>query len=139
VTKRARAFYEKEENFRKAMELAVAEAIRTKSLSWFKVIKTYVEKGFVFDRNPSYFESCLSILYTIDQKYFEQLVIAMWNYYRQTENYFSWLEMWNELFQSLEKKEQKDWKQLILHLKTTYSELTNGEYFINDLTKVIPK
>lgn len=139
VTKKARAFYEKEENFDKALDLAIREAIRTKSITWFQVMKAYVEKGFVLEREPSYFLPSLEVLYKVDHELFEQLTLALWNYYMDTAKYFSWLRVWNDMFLRMEGKELLEWKAFTTLFKTTYQGLTDGNYVMDQISAIIPK
>lgn len=46
ITAIARSFYEKQEDWNNAIELAVQEGIRTQSLHWFDTLITYINKGF---------------------------------------------------------------------------------------------
>ena len=60
-----------------AIELAVQEGIRTKSLHWFDTLINYVNQGFTKQIKPEYFYESLKALYAIDQVQFKELVIAL--------------------------------------------------------------
>ena len=55
VTKMARAFFEEQKDWSNAIELAVNESIRTKSLVWFDVLKKYIEQGVAQTIATNYF------------------------------------------------------------------------------------
>ena len=77
ITSIARSFYEKQEDWNNAIELAVQEGIRTKSLHWFDTLINYVNQGFTKQIKPEYFYESLKALYAIDQVQFKELVIAL--------------------------------------------------------------
>ncbi|WP_068677522.1 M48 family metallopeptidase [Oceanobacillus sp. Castelsardo] len=138
VTKRARAFYEKEESWREAFHLAEKEAVRTKSLHWFRVLKTYVQKGFVQDKEPNYFYPTLTELYMIDKKCYEQLVIALWDHYKDTKQYFSWLLEISKQSLSFEPSAEYEWKDLRKLYKKTFAEIMSSNYSVKEISNVVP-
>ena len=65
VTEIARTFFEEQQDWNNAIELAVNEAIRTDSLEWFEMLITYVENGLTKKSCaklffPGYSFSCLA-------------------------------------------------------------------------------
>lgn len=67
VTTIARSFYEEQQDFDSAVELAVNELIRTESYPWFEVLKEYIDKGFTKNISPDYFYKVLVTLNNVDQ------------------------------------------------------------------------
>ncbi|MEH6978330.1 tetratricopeptide repeat protein, partial [Bacillus pseudomycoides] len=55
ITAIARSFYEKQQDWNNALDLAVQEGIRTKSLHWFEILTSYVNQGFTKQMKPKYF------------------------------------------------------------------------------------
>src|SRR5436305_2978593 len=71
VTELARAFFEEHQDFANAIELAVNEGVRTESVEWFDILKTYVDKGATKMLAPNYFTEALTLLYRLDHARFE--------------------------------------------------------------------
>ncbi len=59
VTKIARSFYEEQQDFDSAVDLAVNELIRTESHPWFEVLKEYINQGYTKAISPDYFNKVL--------------------------------------------------------------------------------
>ncbi|MFL6558564.1 MAG: tetratricopeptide repeat protein, partial [Bacillus sp. (in: firmicutes)] len=97
VTEIARTFFEQEQDWNNAIELAVNEALRTGSLEWFDRIIAYVEKGLTKKHLPNYFSQAVHFLYSLNQQKFEQLIATLWNSYNNEESYFSWIREMNHL------------------------------------------
>ncbi|WP_087971476.1 GTP-binding protein [Oceanobacillus rekensis] len=138
VTEIARAFFEKQQDYANAVKLAVNEAVRTRSLSWFKVLETYVEHGHIAGITPNYFNEVLMTVYEIDQTCFESLAEALWNSYKQSDLYFPWLHEINNLILSIEQGYIHQWQNLSTLFKETYYELINGDYLIREISQLIP-
>lgn len=138
VTKIARSFFENQQDWANAIELAVNEAKRTGSLEWFKIINTYVEKGVTKKLNPNYFSQALSELFNLDKKQFERLSSSLWNSYKQEEYYFAWLREINLLLSSLDISRNDQWHELSSLYKETYFGLIDGRLLIKKLQDLIP-
>ncbi|WP_249871805.1 GTP-binding protein [Oceanobacillus saliphilus] len=138
VTDMARAFFEDQQDFENAIHLAVKESIRTGSLTWFRVLETYVKMGHTATMEPNYFKEVLKSLYHADQSCFESLTAELWNSYRQNELYFPWLKEINHLLLDMEPQSYHTWKKLSTLYKETYFTLTDGRYLIRDLSRLIP-
>ncbi|MGJ9456752.1 GTP-binding protein [Oceanobacillus sp. CF4.6] len=139
VTDLARAFFEEQQDIANAVRLAVKEAIRTESLSWYEVLETYVELGYTAKITPNYFREALITLNTIDQARFESLVAALWNSYKKNDLYFPWLNEINDLLLNIELGRSYIWQKLSVRYREDYFELINGDYLIRDLSHLIPK
>ncbi|WP_026582661.1 dynamin family protein [Bacillus sp. J33] len=138
VTELAREFFEEHSDWGNAVELAVNEAIRTESESWFAVLHSYVEQGRTAKIDPNYFSEALATLYKVDQARFERLSTAFWNSYKQNDLYFSWLKEINHLLLNMEPGRSHTWQLLSELYKDTYFELINGKHLVRDLSHLIP-
>ena len=138
VTKVARAFYEEHRDWDSAIELSINEAIRTKSLEWFDVLKTYIDKGVTKTIKPDYFTQALTTLYTVDQTQFEQLVLSIWKSFENQSSFLSWLREINQLLLDLEFNDEDSWENLGTLYEKTYLKLLDGTYLIKQLSAVMP-
>ncbi len=138
VTDVARVFFEDQQDWENAVELAVNEAMRTESLSWFVVLEEYVEDGHTAKIKPNYFSEVLMTLYNIDLNRFESLATALWNSYKQTDLYFPWLEEINDLLLNIEPGPSCVWSKLSNQFRETYFELMNGTFLVREFSYLIP-
>jgi predicted GTPase len=138
VTDEARSFFENQEDWDNAVELAVNEAKRTGALEWYKILNSYVEKGVTRNFAPNYFSQALSELYSINRPQFEELVSSLWSRYKETEFYFAWLKEINYLFLNLDLNRKDSWSELSRLHKETYFELIDGKLLIKQLEEFIP-
>lgn len=138
VTNLARAIFEDHQDWGNAIELAGNEAIRTESLSWFEILKVYVEQGHTVKMKPDYFSQALMTLYNIDKACFASLTVALWKSYKQNDMYFPWLNEINQVLHNLELDCSSIWKDLSALYKETYFELINGKLLISDFSYLIP-
>ncbi|RKQ28129.1 GTPase domain-containing protein [Oceanobacillus halophilus] len=139
VTNIARDFFEENGDFVNAVDLAFHESIRTESLTWFGILQGYVEQGHTVELVPSSFRDLLTTLYHINQSRFERLVLALWESYRHTEQYFTWLKEINQLLIDLGLSRVTIWEDLSNCYQKTYMELINGNYLLKDLTLLMPR
>lgn len=138
ITAIARSFYEKQEDWNNAIELAVQEGIRTKSLHWFDTLINYVNRGFTKKIKPEYFYESLKALYTIDQVQFKELVISLWNSYENESFHLPWIQTINHLFLHVEVDAHDDWNELSTRYQETYFELITGQHFMHELQGLVP-
>ncbi|WP_231735241.1 GTPase domain-containing protein [Gracilibacillus massiliensis] len=138
VTDTARGFFEEQEDWENAVELAANEAKRTESLLWFKILEEYVEQGHTSSIHPNYFSEVLTILYHVDHNRFESITTTLWNSYKQNDLYFSWLEEINNLLLSVDPEPSYVWSKLSDQYKITYFELLNGNYLIEEFAYLMP-
>ena len=137
VTKMACAFFEGQRDWSKAIELAVNESIRTKSLVWFDLLKDYVEQGKTQSVVPHDFVIILRSLCQLDQVRFEKMAVALWKNYKYTDLYFEWLTVITALIKEMEN--QKDsWKKLSHQYEETFTHLLEGKYVLQELKSIIP-
>ncbi|MBM7570227.1 GTPase domain-containing protein [Aquibacillus albus] len=138
VTDMARAFFEDNQDWDNAVKLAVNEAIRTESLSWFEILEAYVDRGQTAHLAPNYFSEALMTLFHLDQPRFESLSKALWHSYKPNDLYFPWLKEINHLLLNIELGDSHVWKELSVLYKETYVELISGKFLIRDLSPLLP-
>lgn len=138
VTQVARAFFEEQEDWSNAIELAVNEAKRGGSVEWFEALNGYVEKGVTNQLPPNYFSHALFELFSIDRGLFEQLACSLWNSYKYQESYFHWLRELNQLLLNVDINRNENWQELSKLHKETYFTLINGDFLINQIQDLIP-
>ncbi|MEI4831730.1 dynamin family protein [Bacillus sp. FJAT-53711] len=138
VTAIARSFYEEQQDFGSAVELAVNELIRTESFPWFEVLKEYIDKGFTTTISPDYFYEVLTTLYNVDQVQFTQIVSSLWQSYKNEQTYLLWLKTINEFFLHIEIHSSDIWDKISSLYEETYFELIQGQYMLRQLHDIIP-
>ncbi|KFM99754.1 GTP-binding protein [Bacillus clarus] len=138
ITAIARSFYEKQEDWNNAIELAVQEGIRTKSLHWFDTLINYINRGFTKKIKPEYFYESLKALYTIDQVQFKELVSSLWNSYQNETSHLAWIQTLNHLFLHIEVDAADDWNEISTRYQDTYFELITGEHLMHELHGLVP-
>jgi GTPase SAR1 family protein len=138
VTEKARLFFEGQQDWGNAIDLAVNEAKRTQTLEWFDILNTYIEKGVTKRLAPNYFSQVLIDLYSRDHRQFFQLVTSLWKSYRNEESYFDWLKEVNYILLNLDISREEYWQELTKLHKETYFDLIDGRYFIKKLEEYIP-
>ncbi|TYR79224.1 hypothetical protein FZC66_16555 [Priestia megaterium] len=138
VTTFARAFYEDQQDWRSAVELAVDESIRTESFTWFDILKRYVSKGYTKSFAPNYFYQVLITFYKVDQLHFKQIVASLWTSYKNEKSYLAWVKTINDIFLNVEVGLYDYWQEISGLYQETYGELINGQYFMEELHSVIP-
>ncbi|PEI90756.1 GTP-binding protein [Bacillus pseudomycoides] len=138
ITAIARSFYEKQQDWNNALDLAVQEGIRTKSLHWFEILTSYVNQGFTKQMKPKYFYEALKVLYTIDSVQFKQLVSSLWKIYQDESTYLLWIQTINHLFLHVEVDSYDSWDEIVTLYQDTYCELITGQYLMHELQELIP-
>ncbi|PGZ94757.1 GTP-binding protein [Bacillus pseudomycoides] len=138
VTAIARSFYEEQQDFGSAVELAVNELIRTESFPWFEVLKDYIDKGFTKTISPDYFYQVLVTLHNVDQVQFTQIVSSLWHSYKNEQTYLLWLKTINEFFLHIEIHSSDIWDKISSLYEVTYFELIQGQYMLRQLHDIIP-
>lgn len=91
VTNLARSLFEEYKDYGSAIELAVDEAIRTRSLTWYDILNGYADQGLTTPLEPAYYTEALISLYEIDKATFERLAASFWESYKELPFHFSWL------------------------------------------------
>lgn len=135
VTDFARAFYEENEDWKSAIDLAVNEGKRKESLQWFSVLKGYVEQGHISNIQPVYFEEPLLTLKKINQPSFVQLLFSLW---KQYQHELAWVKSFNHLFNELELIENEQWYETNQLFMEVFFTLVNGKYLIHEIKPFMP-
>ncbi|CAM3848441.1 dynamin family protein [Mesobacillus zeae] len=138
VTDIARAFFESQDDWENAVQLASNEAIRTHSAEWFDILKKYIDNGYTEGMQPEYFNKVLFELYPADPAKFEQLIVALWKSYRDGSAYLSWIDNFNSIFIGMESGTNEVWKELPALYQESYFELLDGGLLIKQLSPIIP-
>lgn len=137
VTEIARTYLEDINDWDNAVELAVGEAIRTKSLSWFDVLSGYVQKGLTVDYRPNYFNNSLKTLLQIDRDRFENFTEVLWNSYRQSVHYLKWFSVINRLPLGDHDESPYGWRKLPALYHEAYFDLISGRFLIRDISDLM--
>jgi tetratricopeptide (TPR) repeat protein len=138
VTEIARAFFEENNDWDNAVELAVNEGVRTGSPKWFDVLNQYVNLGHTAAFSPDYFNTALSVLFQVDRSRFEQLAVSLWQSYKYQSSYMTWLREFNQLFSGMDGNRRDSWSQLSAVYQDAYFELINGDRLIKEISPLIP-
>lgn len=139
VTDIARTFFEEQQDWNNAIELAVNEGLRTESMQWFDSIQTYVDKGLTKSLYPDYFSKVLLVLYGLDRARFEKLTSSIWNSYKNENSYFVWLKEINYLLINIDIHRNDSGHELSRIFKETYFELIDGTYILERIQEIIPQ
>ncbi|MDC2865402.1 dynamin family protein [Bacillus sp. BP-3] len=138
VTTIARSFYEEQQDWDSAVELAVNEIIRTESFQWFEILKEYIDQGFTKTISPDYFYKVLITLHHVDLVQFTQIVSSLWHSYKNEQTYLLWLKTINDFFSHIEVHSADGWDDISSLYEETYFELIQGQYMLRQLHDIIP-
>ena len=139
VTKLARSFFEENQDWASAIELARKEAVRLGSSSWYDALISYVEKGRTKMLDPNYFETALIELAKLDSNRFERLSAALWNSYKDEESHITWMFVFNRVIAKLDSNIVCSWKILSGLYEESYLKLINGTHLIKEVGALIPE
>jgi tetratricopeptide (TPR) repeat protein/GTPase SAR1 family protein len=138
VTRLARTFYENQGDWESAVELAIAECLRTENPIWFDTLVSYIQNGFTKGLMPETYLQVLMRLYEVDEKRFEQLATSIWDSFHAEPSYFKWLIEFNEFLSKLEIEDTRKWQELSNRYKGTITELISGNYLIKQIQGILP-
>ena len=138
VTEIARTFFEEQQDWNHAVELAINEAKRTESFDWYEMLISYVEKGVTRNHAPSYFSQALFELFSLNKPIFERLVSALWDSYKNDESYFTWIREMNQLLLNLDINQTGNLSVLSSLHKEAFFNIIDGRFFIKSLQDFIP-
>ncbi|MCH1624495.1 tetratricopeptide repeat protein [Ferdinandcohnia quinoae] len=139
VTTIAKRFYEEQEDWKNAVELAINEAMRTESIEWFDNLIHYSEACHNRSFSPDIFIPVLRMLYELDQPKFKQLTAFIWQSYQNSSDYLNWLDSINQIMKDLEIDPYDSWHKISNLFEESYIELTTGEYLLSDIGTIMPK
>ncbi|RFU69008.1 GTP-binding protein [Peribacillus saganii] len=134
----ARTFFEEQQDWGNAVELAAKEGIRSESVHWFELLTSYIDRGITGGGAPEYYSNVLFSLYHLDLNRFEQMAVALWNTYKETDSYFAWLHTINSLFMNVETDSPHIWRELSRCYEEAYLELISGKYLVKEIQGMIP-
>ncbi|MBW3112954.1 GTP-binding protein [Bacillus sp. MCCB 382] len=140
VTELARAFYEDQQDWNKAVELAVQESIRTKDPIWFMILKEYGDLGYTNSFAPTYFYDLMIAVYEKDRKQFKDLIDALWSSYRSQSSaqLIEWMQTVNTIFEYVEVLPNESWQDILTQFQETYIGFLEGDYLVKDLEGFMP-
>ncbi|TMU84831.1 GTP-binding protein [Bacillus sp. BHET2] len=135
----ARTFYEEQEDWKKAVELAVQESIRTGDPSWFMVLREYGDQGHTRAFAPNYFYDLLIAAYEKDRKQFKELVSSLWTSYRShSAGHIEWMLTVNRIFEYVEVLPNESWQDILSQFQEAYMGFLEGDYLVKDLEGFMP-
>lgn len=138
VTDLARNFYEENQDWKSAVEVAVNEGKRTESLSWFTQLKGYIDEGRTKSFPPDYFIESLLLLKRLSMTHFEQLLSSLWKRNDDEKEFLLWVKSLNSLFQQIEYDEDEIWYETQDLFQEVFLSLIKGKYLIKEVEKLIP-
>ncbi|PLS17662.1 GTP-binding protein [Bacillus sp. M6-12] len=134
----AQTFFEDQKDWVNAVELAAKEGVRSESFHWFELLTSYIDRGLTVGIAPEYFSSVLFSLYHLDINRFEKLAVALWQSYKETDSYFSWLHTINSLFMNTEADTLLTSQELSRCYQQAYLDLISGKYFVKEIQGMVP-
>ncbi|MFI8684226.1 GTP-binding protein [Rossellomorea sp. NPDC077527] len=139
VTELARTFYEEQEDWNKAVELAVKESIRTQEPAWFMILREYGDLGYTRSFAPDYFYDLLITVYEKDRKQFKELVSALWSSYQShSAAHIEWMLTVNTIFEYVEVLPNESWEEILTQFQSAYLGFLEGDYLVKDLEGFMP-
>lgn len=138
VTKLAQNFYEKQNDWVNAINLAINEYMRTNEHRWMDVIFSYIKNGLVKSISPIVFQKLFYKLLHEQISTFEKIAVELWKSYKRENNSFKLLKELNELFIYIGVDEYTCWNELTKQYEKTYFQFINGNYSIQDLNNFMP-
>lgn len=138
VTEIARLFYEDRSEWKKSVELAVKEAVRTKSFHWFTTLNGYIKSGYTINFSPNFFEPILISLYELDQQKFSELLTSLSSSYRNSDSELAWIKTMNGVFANINVSEEEHWEEITQVYYDSYLQLMNGQYLISSVKNLLP-
>lgn len=139
VTKIARYFFEQNNDFPNAIDLAINEGLRTEDVHWFDTLIKYIDEGKSHLHEPAFFYSALEVLYSVDSVRFEKMVIALWNQYKCDKKYVHWLETINDIVESVEVSKSTAWDHVSGLYFEAFKDSLVGKMELDDTIRFMPK
>ncbi|MBW8348274.1 hypothetical protein K0H71_02300 [Bacillus sp. IITD106] len=138
VTNIARAFFENQEDWNHAIELATNEAIRTKSINWFNTLHSYIVEGYVENHDPLFFAPLLTVLARDHYSQFERIVSGLSSIFQSQNSFLSWLQVLNQVTQEVELDFKEEHSTLSTIYRNAFSELLDGKYDFFEIENIVP-
>ncbi len=137
MTNLARSLFEEYKDYGSAIELAVDEAIRTRSLTWYDILNGYADQGLTTPLEPAYYTEALISLYEIDKATFERLAASFWESYKELPFHFSWLIEFDRIVKTLKIEREYQWHLLSAYFQESYFGLINGQFLIEEIAGLV--
>ena len=131
----AKSYYEEQQNWEKAVELAVNEGKRTDGLKWYDALIHYSNLGVIQQFEPAYFMESLKNLQEIDFATFERLAISLWKNYQDTPHYLTWVTVFNSIYEPAPSEAEEGLAHI---LQRAYAHLISGNYSIKEVQEIVP-
>lgn len=138
VSTLARMFFEEQQDWENALDLAVNEVIRTEKMQWVDTVIDYIEMGHTKSVKPEYFSEVLTKVMNLDSNRFDRMASSLWKNYKQEKVYFTWLKEFNRLFENSEIEKNGLGQELSILYHETYFYLLDGKYLIKEISDFIP-
>ncbi len=138
VTELACTFFEEQEDWNSAVELAINEAARTKLPVWFQKIHFFIENGHTRAQGASHFVPVLYLSQKVDLALFEKLMAALWKSHEQREDYLSWITEATIILLDSDLQHSYKWESLPELINNTFIQLLSGRYHLADITEIMP-
>lgn len=135
ITTVAKSYYEEQQNWEKAIELAVNEGRRTDALKWYEALIHYGNLGVITQFEPAYFIESLKNLQELDFTTFERLAVSLWKNYEDTSHYLTWVAVFNTIYNPVPSEAEEG---LSLILEKAYAHLISGSYPIKEVQEMVP-
>lgn len=135
ITTVAKSYYEEQQNWEKAIELAVNEGRRTDGLKWYEALIHYSNLGVITQFEPAYFIESLKNLQELDFATFERLAVSLWKNYADTPHYLTWVAAFNTIYEPVPSETEEG---LSLILEKAYAHLISGSYPIKEVQEMVP-
>ncbi|KLV26802.1 tetratricopeptide (TPR) repeat family protein [Niallia circulans] len=131
----AKSYYEEQQNWEKAVELAVKEGKRTDGLKWYEALIHYSNLGVIQQFEPAYFIESLKNLQELDFATFERLSISLWKNYEDTAYYLTWVTVFNSIYEPVPCEGEEGLAHI---LEGAYALLIDGSYSIKEVEEIVP-
>ncbi|MCP8970766.1 tetratricopeptide repeat protein [Ectobacillus ponti] len=138
LTALARHFYEQQEDWHRAVLLAVDELVRTEQELWVQALQQYARSKYTLSWKPAMFAEALAAAYRSNAVLFQDLTAALWDGYRNSSFYKAWLQTIQDVLYSAEVRACRDWTTLLPLFEQTFDELLTGLCTVQELKPLVP-
>ncbi|VEF48988.1 P-loop containing nucleoside triphosphate hydrolase [Bacillus freudenreichii] len=138
VTELACAFFEERKDWNSAVELAVNEAARTKSVDWFQKLHSFIENGHTHNHGASHFVPILYLAQKVDLALFEKLMSALWKNHETRDDYMAWITEATIILLDSDLQHTHQWKSLPQLMNETFIQLLSGKYYLAEMAEIMP-
>lgn len=132
VYKLALQFFENQEEFQNAIQIAMEAGNRLRELDWFIILKNYIDSNHTKNIAPSLFYHALKTIETLDYSFLEDFVESIVNSYSEHGRLIHAISEINQFFLQMNKKSYK-WEKLPKVYESVYKHLMSGNYTLKEL------